>query len=369
MTASMIRSSVGWSPTSTDPERERPISGAIDSVAAIGCDVTSQLRLVTSGDLLIRSSDNRLHTPTRRELLRAAAAAGIALPLAGPLARLAAAGPRLETYDDTSPGVPDGVEGDPERVIIVGAGWAGLTLANALRNAGVDHVLLEGRDRIGGRAYTADLGGVPIDLGCSFIHEPIGNPMARFADQAGVSRLRANVELDVAILRMYDAYLGRELNAVEKTARPRPRRLLPGLRGRRDRERARPRRVGSRRRPGLPRPQGPHRRRAAPGRVHDPVALRVHQQLRVGAPLALPLGPLGVAVHRGRAGRVSERRLSAPLERDGGQRGRAPAPSGVRGRALQARRAGARGGQGAQRARSGSRSAARMSSSRCRSGC
>ena len=75
--------------------------------------------------------------------------------------------------------------GDPERVIIVGAGWAGSTLANALRNAGVDHVLLEARDRIGGRAYTADLGGVPIDLGCSFIHEPIGNPMARFADQAG----------------------------------------------------------------------------------------------------------------------------------------------------------------------------------------
>ena len=167
---------------------------------------------------MTRPNDNGFHAPTRRELLRAAAAAGIALPLAGPLARVAAAGPRIESYDDTSPGIPGGIEGDPERVIIVGAGWAGLTLANALRNAGVDHVLLEARDRIGGRAYTADLGGVPIDLGCSFIHEPIGNPMARFADQAGVGRLSANVELDLAILRMYDAYLGRELNAVEKTA-------------------------------------------------------------------------------------------------------------------------------------------------------
>jgi monoamine oxidase len=55
--------------------------------------------------------------------------------------------------------VPPG-SGDPDRVIIVGAGWAGLTLANALRNAGVDHVLLEGRDRIGGRAFTTDLAAV-----------------------------------------------------------------------------------------------------------------------------------------------------------------------------------------------------------------
>ena len=71
-------------------------------------------------------------------------------------------------------------------MIVVGAGWAGLTVANALRNAGVEHVVLEGRSRIGGRAHTVDVAGVPMDLGCSWIHEPMGNPMTRFAEQAGV---------------------------------------------------------------------------------------------------------------------------------------------------------------------------------------
>src|SRR2546423_101370 len=65
-------------------------------------------------------------------------------------------GPRLSparaattgTYDDGTGAIPGGLAGDVERVIVVGAGWAGLTLANALRNAGVDHVVLEARDRI-----------------------------------------------------------------------------------------------------------------------------------------------------------------------------------------------------------------------------
>src|SRR4051794_40214734 len=132
---------------------------------------------------------------TRRDVLRLAAAAGAGAALAGPLARPALATPTA-SYDDGTAEVPPDLAGDPERVIVVGAGWAGLTLANALRNAGVDHVLLEARDRIGGRAHTAELDGVPVDLGCSWIHQPYkGNPMARFADQAGVRRINADVEL------------------------------------------------------------------------------------------------------------------------------------------------------------------------------
>src|SRR6185369_1723973 len=121
-------------------------------------------------------------------------------------------------YDDGSRSIPGGVEGEPERVIIVGAGWAGLTAANALRNAGIDHVVLEGRDRIGGRAHTVDLDGVPIDLGCSWIHDPIGNPMTTFADQAAIARRNADHELDAATYRMWDAHLDRELNPTEKVA-------------------------------------------------------------------------------------------------------------------------------------------------------
>src|SRR5262245_52532942 len=112
--------------------------------------------------------------PTRRELLRAAAVAGAGIAFAGPLARGALAAPTV-SYDDGSRSIPGGLVGEPERVIIVGAGWAGLTAANALRNAGVDHVVLEGRDRIGGRAHTVDLDGVPIDwpkLGFLVIDQP-----------------------------------------------------------------------------------------------------------------------------------------------------------------------------------------------------
>src|SRR5262245_46208805 len=98
--------------------------------------------------------------PTRRELLRAAAAAGAGIALPGSLARGALAA-RSASYDDGTASIPGGLDGEPERVIIVGAGWAGLTAANALRNAGVEHVVLEGRDRIGGRAHTVDRDGAP----------------------------------------------------------------------------------------------------------------------------------------------------------------------------------------------------------------
>jgi monoamine oxidase len=147
--------------------------------------------------------------------LRVAAAAGAGLAFAGPLA-LAATGAPTATFDDGSDAIPPGLAGDPEHVIIVGAGWAGLTLANALRNAGVDHVVLEGRDRIGGRAHTVDLAGVPVDLGCSWIHAPIGNPMTRFAELAAVPRLNGDIELDLPIMRFFDAYLDREVGLVDK---------------------------------------------------------------------------------------------------------------------------------------------------------
>src|SRR5262249_55241851 len=119
-------------------------------------------------------------------------------------------------YDDGSASIPGGLSAEPERVIVVGAGWAGLTAANALRNAGVEHVVLEGRDRIGGRAYTVDLDGVPVDLGCSWIHDRIGNPMSVLAEQAAVSNGAADLEADATTYRMWDGRLGRELQPEEK---------------------------------------------------------------------------------------------------------------------------------------------------------
>ena len=64
----------------------------------------------------------------------------------------------IASFDDGSPEIPGGIVGRVERVLVIGAGIAGLTVANALAHAAVDCVVLEARNRIGGRLYTGDLG-------------------------------------------------------------------------------------------------------------------------------------------------------------------------------------------------------------------
>jgi monoamine oxidase len=54
-------------------------------------------------------------------------------------------------------------------VVVVGAGFAGLTAARELVKGGHDVVVLEGRDRVGGRSYTTTIAGVPVDLGGAFV--------------------------------------------------------------------------------------------------------------------------------------------------------------------------------------------------------
>ncbi len=89
-------------------------------------------------------------------------------------------------YDDGQSEIPGGVAGAVERVLVVGAGIAGLTVANALAHAGVDCLVLEAASRVGGRLHTVDLAGSPVDLGGSWLHHPSGNPLRRFAREAGL---------------------------------------------------------------------------------------------------------------------------------------------------------------------------------------
>ncbi|MEC7520754.1 MAG: FAD-dependent oxidoreductase [Myxococcota bacterium] len=68
-----------------------------------------------------------------------------------------------------------------ERALVVGAGVSGLGAARRLRQAGFDVTVLEARARIGGRVWTSDQLGVPLDLGASWIHGVDGNPITEMA--------------------------------------------------------------------------------------------------------------------------------------------------------------------------------------------
>lgn len=88
------------------------------------------------------------------------------------------------------------------KVIVVGAGLAGLATAGALEEAGVETMVLEARDRVGGRIWTSRLWpDLPMDLGASWIHGPIRNPISRLADAAGARRVTTSYDAAITLDR------------------------------------------------------------------------------------------------------------------------------------------------------------------------
>src|SRR5579871_4205719 len=55
-------------------------------------------------------------------------------------------------------------------VIVVGGGFAGVTAAREAALRGRSVLLLEARDRLGGRTWTAPWEGVPIEYGGGWVH-------------------------------------------------------------------------------------------------------------------------------------------------------------------------------------------------------
>src|SRR6202035_5836652 len=72
-------------------------------------------------------------------------------------------------------------------VVVVGAGFAGLSAARALVEARVDVIVLEARDRVGGRSYTRPASdGTPIDMGGQWLG-PTQDRLEALAEAVGVS--------------------------------------------------------------------------------------------------------------------------------------------------------------------------------------
>jgi monoamine oxidase len=70
-------------------------------------------------------------------------------------------------------------------VAVIGGGAAGIAAARRLTDAGVPCLLIEARDRLGGRAYTVSHDGHGIDLGCGWLHSAETNPFVEIAEQQG----------------------------------------------------------------------------------------------------------------------------------------------------------------------------------------
>jgi monoamine oxidase len=73
-------------------------------------------------------------------------------------------------------------------VAVIGAGAAGIAAARRLIEAGGASVLvLEGRNRPGGRAWTIDAGGCAADLGCEWLHSADRNVLVPLAERFGLT--------------------------------------------------------------------------------------------------------------------------------------------------------------------------------------
>lgn len=99
-----------------------------------------------------------------------------------PQLRRAACNSNLERTKTTSPSV-----------IVIGGGIGGLSAARALHDATFQVMVLESRDRLGGRVHTDYSFGFPVDLGASWLHGVCkDNPLAPLIGRLGLPLYRTS---------------------------------------------------------------------------------------------------------------------------------------------------------------------------------
>ena len=118
-------------------------------------------RAACRSDDSVSSVQENASAPTIRSVTRrkVIGSAGIAVAAAG-IAPLSA----LATGES-----PDTASGEYD-VIIIGGGFCGVTTARECGHAGYRTLLLEARNRLGGRTFTANFNGRPVDMGGTWVH-------------------------------------------------------------------------------------------------------------------------------------------------------------------------------------------------------
>jgi monoamine oxidase len=127
---------------------------------------------------------------TRRDMLR--------LLLAGVVISV---WPACGGDDEESPGTGNGdgamaANGvDGATVIVIGAGISGLAAARVLTEEGYSVIVVEARERVGGRIWTDhSWPGIPLDMGASWIHGSEDNPITNLARELDVTTAMTNYD-------------------------------------------------------------------------------------------------------------------------------------------------------------------------------
>ncbi|XP_053429930.1 spermine oxidase isoform X2 [Nycticebus coucang] len=90
------------------------------------------------------------------------------------------------------------------RVVVIGAGLAGLAAAKALLEQGfTDVTVLEASSRIGGRVQSVKLGHATFELGATWIHGSHGNPVYHLAEANGLLEETTDGERSVGRISLY----------------------------------------------------------------------------------------------------------------------------------------------------------------------
>ncbi|XP_075441726.1 lysine-specific histone demethylase 2 isoform X2 [Ascaphus truei] len=83
-------------------------------------------------------------------------------------------------------------------VIVIGAGPAGLAAARQLHNFGIKVMILEARDRIGGRVWDdRSFKGLPVGRGAQIVNGCVNNPIALMCEQLGIKMRKLGEKCDL----------------------------------------------------------------------------------------------------------------------------------------------------------------------------